>query len=204
MKRIEHAGVFRLRDTGGYCLPDFIKKSLTVFFAIDNIDFLEDTPYGQCTLHGCPIVVNQEEDENAELINPPLAIPYKHPSKPAHVDIKYKDKPVIQLTPIKFTSYKNGHRVALLKPYHQYDERWALVNHMTNDIDDITPPSSESPDTAMAPTPGHNVAPSSEDGVISPIPGNDFDPNSEYIVMAYIVISLSGVSTNNHQLPSWN
>ena len=73
-KRIEHAVVLRMKDTCGYCLPDFIKKGITVFFATDNIDFLEDTPYGQCTLHGCLIVVNQEEHENAEPINPPLAI----------------------------------------------------------------------------------------------------------------------------------
>ena len=81
-----------MKDTGGYCLLDFIKKSITVLFAIDNIDFLEDTRYGkyttpamdsiqhplwavyntlygQYTLHGCRIVVNQEEDEKAETIN---------------------------------------------------------------------------------------------------------------------------------------
>lgn len=74
-KRIEHAVVLRMTDTGGYCLPDFIKKGITVFFAVDNIDFMEDTPYGQDTLHGTLIVVNQKEDENAEPINPPLAIP---------------------------------------------------------------------------------------------------------------------------------
>jgi len=162
-----------MKDTGGYCLPDFIKKGITAFFAIDNIDFLEDTPYG------CLIVVNQEEDENAEPMNPPLAIPDKPPSNPSHVDIKYKDEPVIQLTPIKFTSYKIGQRAALLKPYHQYDETWALANHMANDIDCITPSSSESPDTTMAPTPGNDVAPSNEDVVIAPIPDNDLAPNSQ-------------------------
>ena len=57
---------------------------------------------------------------------------------------------------------------------------------MANDIDDITPPSSESPDTAMAPTPGHDVAPSSENVVIAPIPDNDLAPNSEDVVMTPI------------------
>ena len=172
-KRIEHAVVLRMKDTGGYCLPAFIKKCITVFFA--NIDFLKDTSYGQCTLHGCLIVMNQEEDENAEPINQPLTIPDKPPSNPPRVDIKHNDEPVIQLTPIKFTSYK----IDFLKPYHQYDETWALASHMANDIDDITPPTSESPDTAMVPTPGHDFAPNSEGVVIASIPDNIRAPSSQ-------------------------
>ena len=42
---------------------------------------------------------------------------------------------------------------------------------MANDIDEITPPNIESPDTAMAPTPGYDVAPSGEYVVIAPLPG---------------------------------
>ena len=81
-KRIENAVVLRMTETGGYCLPDFVKKGVPIFFAVDNIDFLEDTPYGHGTLHGTIIVLYQEEDEDAEPINPPLAIPDKLPSTP--------------------------------------------------------------------------------------------------------------------------
>ena len=111
-KRIEHAVVLQMKDTCAYCLPDFIKKGITVFFAINNNDFLEVTQYGLCTLHGCVLVVNQE-DENAEPINPPLDIPDKSSSKPPHVDIK--DEAVIQLTPIKFTSHKIGHTTNMMR-----------------------------------------------------------------------------------------
>ena len=57
---------------------------------------------------------------------------------------------------------------------------------MANDIDYIIPQSSESPDTAMAPIPGHDVAPSSENIVIAPIPDNDLAPNSDDVAMASI------------------
>jgi hypothetical protein len=183
-KHIEHAVVLRMTDTGGYCLPDFIKKGITVFFAVDNIDFVEDTPYGQSTLHGTLIVVYQEENENAEPINPPLAIPDKPPSSLLHVEIKYKDEPVIQLKPIKFTSYTIGQRAVLLKPHCHYDETWALANHLANDIDQFTPPGIESPDTIMAPTPGHDLAPNSEDVVMAPTPDHDLAPSNEDVVMA--------------------
>jgi len=41
-------------------------KYITVFFDVDNIDFLEDAAYGQHTLHHCLIVVYQEDSENAK------------------------------------------------------------------------------------------------------------------------------------------
>ena len=85
---------------------EFMNIGIVVFFAIDNFDFL-DTRQGQCTLHDCFIVVIQEEDENTEPINLPLVIPGKTPSNPPHVDIKYKDEPVMRLTP-RVNSYKIG------------------------------------------------------------------------------------------------
>ena len=36
-KRIEHAMVLRMKNTGGYCLPDFIKKGITVDFSLLSI-----------------------------------------------------------------------------------------------------------------------------------------------------------------------
>ena len=61
--------------TGSYCLPDFIKKNVTLYFAIDNIDFQEDTAYGQNTLHGTILVINQRQNEFAESLRGPLKIP---------------------------------------------------------------------------------------------------------------------------------
>ena len=52
-----------------------------------------------------------------------------------------------------------------------------MIYIIENYIDDITPQSSESPDTAMTPTPGHDVAPSSGDVVMASLP--DIDPSSQ-------------------------
>ena len=97
-----------MADTGGHCLPDFVTKGVPIFLAIDNIDFLEDTPYGHGTLHGTIIVLYQEEEKDAEPINPPLAIPDKLPSTAMHniMEVKYHDEPIIVLKPIRFTTFK--------------------------------------------------------------------------------------------------
>ena len=56
---IEQAVLQRMKDTGGFCLPDFVKKGKNIWFAIYNIDCLEDTPTGQNTFLGTVIVINQ-------------------------------------------------------------------------------------------------------------------------------------------------
>ena len=52
-----------MEETGGFCLPDFVKKGVNVWFAVNNIDLLEDTPTGQNTFHGTVIVLNQRADD---------------------------------------------------------------------------------------------------------------------------------------------
>ena len=60
-KRVEQGVLHRIEDSGGFCLPDFVKKNVNTWFAIDNIDLLEDTPTGQNKFHGTIIVINQRE-----------------------------------------------------------------------------------------------------------------------------------------------
>ena len=48
-----------------------------VFSAIDNIDFVEDTAFGQNSTHGTVIVVWREEDVAGQKLNPELAITKK-------------------------------------------------------------------------------------------------------------------------------
>ena len=55
-------------------------------FAIDNIDFTEDTPFGQNSTHGTVVVIFQEDVEG-EKINPPLDIPIT--SKDINTTIEY-------------------------------------------------------------------------------------------------------------------
>ena len=60
-KRLEQGVLQRMKATGGFCLPDFVKKGVNVWFAVD-------------TFHGTVIVINQRA-EDGELINQPLDIP---------------------------------------------------------------------------------------------------------------------------------
>ncbi len=39
-----------------------VNKGIPIFFAADNVDFLEDTPYGHGTFHSTIIIMYQEED----------------------------------------------------------------------------------------------------------------------------------------------
>ena len=41
-KCVEQAVLQRMKETGGFCLPDFVKKGKNIWFASDNIDLLED------------------------------------------------------------------------------------------------------------------------------------------------------------------
>lgn len=60
-KLIQQGVLERMKESGGFCLPDFFKKGVNVWFAVDNIDLLEDTPTGQNTFHGTVVVINQRE-----------------------------------------------------------------------------------------------------------------------------------------------
>ena len=83
-KKIEQAVLSRMNASGGFCLPDFIKKGVNITFAIDNIDFLEDTPTGQNTFHGTVVVINQR-DVDGQVINEPLSIQKKMPIEMQHM-----------------------------------------------------------------------------------------------------------------------
>ena len=94
-KRIEQSVLHRMKDTGGFCLPDFVKKDVNIRFAIDNIDLLEDTPTGQETFHGTVIVINQE-DKDGEVINEPLTIPDKLTEAPLTFQKNLLQEPIIK------------------------------------------------------------------------------------------------------------
>lgn len=102
-----------MKETGGFCLPDFGKKGVNVWFAVDNIDLLEDTPTGQNTFHGTVIVMNQQ-DEDGKAVNQPLVIPETLPSPTLRFDVKYLQEPIIRTKPITHTwalaNYNQQHR----------------------------------------------------------------------------------------------
>ena len=116
-----------MANTGGYSLPDFIKKDVPLYFAID---FLEDTAYGQNTLRGTIIVVNQRQGEFAEHLRGPLLIPDK-PSNNV-VDVNYLDDPDIKLVDVKFKDYFTTS--INLQDYKSRDKTWVLASYFSNDI----------------------------------------------------------------------
>ena len=118
-KRIEFAVQKRMLSTGGYCLPDFVKKNTPIWFAMDNIDFLESTAYGQNTFHGTLLVLFQS-DIDGESINSPLEIADKPLAKPLQMAIKYCEPPLIKTKPIRFSEYKFNQNIQTLSRYSQF------------------------------------------------------------------------------------
>ena len=41
-KRVQQGVLQRMNENGGLCLPDFVKKGVNIWFAVDNIDLFED------------------------------------------------------------------------------------------------------------------------------------------------------------------
>jgi len=143
VKRIEHGVLLRMQNTPGdinVCLPDWLKKGVNLTFALDNIDMLEDTAYGQHTFHGVIVVLNQCKEEEAEPIQAPLVIPDKAPVVPLQVEIHYLEEPVIIKKPIRFETFTFGKRRHLLKPYKYYNHTWALCNYLGNEASDLPNP----------------------------------------------------------------
>jgi hypothetical protein len=90
-----------MQNSGGYCLPDFIKEGVNVWFAIDNIDLLEDTPNGQNTFHGTVVVINQRS-EDGKSVNEKLVMPSKKLT-PLSIVVQQCSPPAIQASPMKFS-----------------------------------------------------------------------------------------------------
>ena len=127
-KRVEQGVLQRMKETGGFCLPDFAKKGVNIWFAIDNIDPLEDTPTGQNTFHGTVIVINRRI-EDGEPVNQPLVIPQKlQTPAPVTFEIKNLEEPHIKAKPIRFKIYplkKHSHLIT-----SDFTHTWALANYL--------------------------------------------------------------------------
>uniref|UniRef100_UPI00358E46A4 uncharacterized protein n=1 Tax=Myxine glutinosa TaxID=7769 RepID=UPI00358E46A4 len=64
----------QMDSVGGLCLPPWLVKDTFVWYALDNIDFLEATPCGMNTLHGTAIAVYQSTDHNKPAMLPKVEI----------------------------------------------------------------------------------------------------------------------------------
>lgn len=62
--QIEESVINHIQENDGvYLLPDFVKNRY-LFFAIDNVDFAEDTPDGKRTLHGTAMAIYQKVEND--------------------------------------------------------------------------------------------------------------------------------------------
>ena len=118
-----------MKETGGFCLPDFVKKGVNIWFAVNNIEILEDTPSGKNTFRGTVIVINQQA-EDGEPLNEPLFIPEKVFSPtPLQIELKYLPEQPIKAKPVRFPSCPLGQRQHLLSSDFTYTR--ALANYFT-------------------------------------------------------------------------
>ena len=125
-KRLEQGIVQRMDATSGFCLPSFVKKGVNVWFAVDNIDLLEDTPTGQNTFHGTVLVMYQRK-EDGELINEPLVIPEKCQPLSKSLVVRYLEEPVIKQKAIRFAAYHHGKRPTT----SDHTQAWMLASYFT-------------------------------------------------------------------------
>ena len=77
--QIEQSVLERMNQHGGMYLPENFVKNRHVFFAIDNVDFAEDTHDGKHTLHGTAMAIYQKTDPRdttpqIRLVNKPFKI----------------------------------------------------------------------------------------------------------------------------------
>ena len=129
-KRLEQGILQRMVDSGGFCLPDFVKKGINVTFAVDNIDLLEDTPTGQNTFHGTVSVINQRAVDG-EPLNRPIVVPNTLSSTQLTLSTKYLAEPIIKNKPVQFQQYKLGNTSVL--NIKDYTHSWVLANYLATD-----------------------------------------------------------------------
>ena len=72
--QLAEAVLRRMNLTQGVYVPPGLKNNMFVFFAVDNIDFAEDTVDGKDTVHGTMMTVYQQEDALADPVVRPLEL----------------------------------------------------------------------------------------------------------------------------------
>ena len=98
-KRVEQAVLQRMKETVGFCLPDFFNKGNNIWFAIDNIDLLED--WTEHVPRHRIVIIQRAED--GEPVNQPLVISEKLLSPaPLEFEVKHMEEQIIRNNPVRF------------------------------------------------------------------------------------------------------
>ncbi len=92
LTQLAEAVIRRMSSTNGISVPPGLQKGKPLFFAIDNIDFQEDTPDGKDTLHGTMMVVFQKTDEACLAENDGLSL-----CPPANRSLKILPSSIVNL-----------------------------------------------------------------------------------------------------------
>ena len=71
---LANAVIRNMQQFEGLYVPPTVKKGAFIYFAVDNIDFNEDTPDGKCTTHGTITTVFQTATADGDYLAPPLQI----------------------------------------------------------------------------------------------------------------------------------
>ena len=127
-KRVEQAFLQRKKDTGGFCLPDFVKKGKNIWFVLITSSSWNT---GQNTFHGTVIVINQRA-EDREPVNQPVVILEKLLSPaPLEFEVKHTEEQIIRNKPVRFADYHPGKQNSMISK--DFTHTWALANYYTTD-----------------------------------------------------------------------
>jgi hypothetical protein len=128
-ERIRTDVITHMDLTGGFVLPEWVKKGVPIHLAIDNIDWREDK---EDQFHGTILVLIQHDTPNGIPIQGPLTIPDK--AKSIQYEVNYRDSPNIVLSKVQYEekyaeppsythtieSYTNHDQTFMLSAYTNY------------------------------------------------------------------------------------
>ena len=112
--------------TGGYCLPDFAKKDINIWFATDKIDLTVDVYSGKGSFNETLLVMNQRA-LSGEFLNQPLQIKSKLEKSPS-VRNYFIQSPIVRKTAIKHPSFVTDIEINL----SSYSLIWYLCSFLTS------------------------------------------------------------------------
>ena len=117
----------------GLYVPPFLKKGTFVSFAVDNIDFAEDTADGKGTTHGTITAVYQKANATEEVIAPSLEVKEaKNLSvAPYHVPIKPCSKP--KRGPIQRAHRFEINTTGVAESYQLTTKGWVITSALSRE-----------------------------------------------------------------------
>ena len=118
-----------MTTTGGFCLSFFVLRGKSVYFAAENIDFLENTADGQSTLQGTMLVFNQNHDSDSDtpfLVYDPLRIP--DVVFPVDVYTNFRNHSSVAARSITVANFEFHSNEPLIRKYETYDMAWFMAS----------------------------------------------------------------------------